>query len=322
MSSSVKVFLLKLAVISGILILIDLSAGSALRFFFNRQKSGDYYKITHAIKDSKEDIFIIGNSHAADHIDTRLMQQLTSKTAYNFGIGGQSILCFYPVVKSALNSHSPKLIIVNMDYDELAFYPKAYELISIFLPYYNTNTVIDSAISLMPFNETLKCHSNLYRYNSTLGSAVLNTYVKKYTQGSVYLGYEPKMGQLCETTVTGKKSRQLQSVKFDQNKIDYLLRLIDAVQSRGIPLLITTTPLYRYNGENDVYKQKLKEILAKYNVPYLDYGTHPDFYGKCEYFNDNSHLNPAGASKWTSQCSQFIKTQFLSITSLNLHADL
>jgi len=312
MNSDVKFFLLKLALVAGILILVDFTTGLGLKYFFNKQKVGRYHKVTHAIKDSREDILIFGNSHAAEHFDARLMQEITSKTVFNFGNGGLSILYTYPLVKSVLYHHSPKLIIVNIDYEELAYYPDAYEVISIFLPYYNINAVIDSTIALMPNNEILKCHSNLYRYNSTLGNAVLNTYVKKYTQSSENLGYEPKTGYFCKTASVNKKPKQSQEIKFDQNKINYLLQLIDAAQSRNIRLLVTTTPLYQYDAaEQKIYKQKLQQILAKYNVPYLDYGTNPDFYGKCEYFNDNSHLNQSGASKWTSQCSQYIKSEIL-----------
>jgi hypothetical protein len=315
MQSDVKVFFLKLILVAGILVLVDFTAGVGLKTFFYKQKSGKYYKITHAIKYSREDILIFGNSHAAEHFDARLMQQLTSEKVFNFGSGGQSFFYTYPVVKSILNRHSPKLIIVNMDYDDLAFQPKAYELLSIFLPYYGVNAVIDSAISLMPFNETFKCHSSLYRYNSTLGNTILNTYVKKYTQNVKYLGYEAKIGNFCKTVGTRKKTEQLQDLKFDQNKINYLLRLIDATKSRNIKLLITTTPLYNYNADKfKIFKQKLQQILIKYNVPYLDYGTNSGFSGKCEYFNDNSHLNPTGASKWTRQCSQYIKTEVLSNT--------
>ncbi len=311
MNKNVKLFLVKLLAVICLLITVDFVAGLGLKALFYKQKGGKYYKITHALKDAQEDILIFGSSHASEHFNAPLMQRLTGKTVFNFGNQGQTLFYIYPLVKLAILHHKPNLIIVNLDYNELAYNPEAYERISIFLPYYHINPVIDSAIALMPYNESLKCHSFLYRYNSTLGNSILYTYNKGLIKNIENLGYEPIPGDICNYDRTDKTAISSNNTNFDPNKINYLLQVIHAAQTNHVKLLVTTTPIYNYDVyKPNAYKQKLQQILTKANVQYLDYGNNDAFKGKCEYFSDDTHLNPKGATKWTIECSNFIKAIF------------
>ncbi len=306
MNNEIKKFLIKLLVVTAVLITIDTLAGITFKQFFYKQKSGKYFKVTHAIR-STEDILIFGSSHASEHLDAPLMKKLTGKSAFNFGNQGQSLLYSYPLVKSALANHRPKLVIVSLDYDELKYNTNAYDILSIFLPYYHVNAAIDSAIALMPFNESFKCTSALYRYNSTLGNIILNTYNKRFTNTINNLGYDPVPGNICTINLINKDADTSTKIKFDQNKINYLLRLIDITRKTHVKLLIVTPPVYNYApGLNDVYKTRLRQILENYHVNYLDYGDNPAFAGKCQYFSDGTHLNPTGADLWTTACIKYI----------------
>src|ERR1700761_346301 len=204
MNNSFKTFLVKILIIICVLIIVDTTAGLGFKALFSRQRSGKYYKITHAVKSSDEEIIIFGSSHASEHFDAPLMEKLISNTVFNFGNQGQSILYTYPLVKSVLAYHRPRLIIVDLDYNELEFKTQAYERLSILLPYYHVNAAVDSAISLMPYNEGLKCHSFLYRYNSTLGNIILNICNKKNTEIIANLGYDPMPGSVCSVDATEK----------------------------------------------------------------------------------------------------------------------
>jgi hypothetical protein len=305
MGNNYKVLLIKLFIMTAVIISVDAVAGLGLKNIFNKQKKGKYYKVTHAIKNAKEDILIFGSSHASEHFDAPLMQKLTLNTVFNFGNQGQSLLYVYPLVKLVLAYHKPLLIIVNLDYNELQFKSEAYERLSILLPYYHINEVIDSAIALMPYNEDLKCHSFLYRYNSTLGNIMLNISGKKLISNQ---GYEPIAGNICRVNGIEKIENPTNASSFDQNKIKYLVMLISAAHKANVKLLITTTPIYNYNAnQKNIYKEKLRQILNGLDVKYLDYGTNANFKGKCQYFSDDTHLNPQGADKWTTQCSSYAK---------------
>jgi hypothetical protein len=310
MSQSFKIFLVKIAVLTCILIVVDVVAGLGLKNLFYKQRGGKYYKITHAVKNTTEDIVIFGSSHASEHFDAPLMQKLTGKTTFNFGNQGQSLLYTYPLVKSILAYHKPQLIIVNLDYSELQYKSEAYDRLSILMPYFHTNPAIDSAIALMPDHQNLKCYSALYRYNSTLGNIMLNTYSEKIIRSSSNHGYEQIPGSICNLDRTEEPQSEASPIRFDQHKIDYLIMLAGAAQKAKVKLLITTTPLYNYNPAlKNVYKERLRQILNKLAVTYFDNGTNADFKGKCQYFSDDTHLNPQGADEWTTQCSKYIKSR-------------
>jgi hypothetical protein len=312
MNNSLIIFLTKFLIITCVLIVVDVVAGRGLKTMFLAQRGGKYYKITHAIKNASEDIVIFGSSHASEHFDAPLMQRLTAKTTFNFGNQGQSLLYTYPLVKSILARHKPQLIIVNLDYNELQYNSDAYERLSLLLPYFHSNAVVDSAITLMPYHQNLKCYSMLYRYNSTLGNIILNTYSKKIIQLIPNHGYEQVPGSICNFDGTEKPRNTTGPIQFDQNKIDYLIMLVGAAQKAKVKLLVTTTPIYNYNAsKKNVYKEKLRQILNKLHVQYLDYGTNAGFIGQCQYFSDDTHLNPLGADEWTTKCSSYINNKLL-----------
>lgn len=299
MSKKVKILLFKLLVLALVLVVADLGGGYVLKYLFNKQRSGKYFTTTHAIKDAKEQILIFGNSHAAQHFDAPLMAKTLSKSVFNFGNQGQSLLYTYPLVKTVLSNHQPELIIINVDYRELHYDPTDYERLAILLPYYHVNSVIDSAISLIPDRAAFKANSLLYRYNSTLGYIFLNTYGHSYGKSRASLGFDPVEGNMC-AGLANNEDMDTGKIAFDENKINYLIKLISYIQSKKVKLLITTTPLMGYDkNEKNMYKNRLIQLLTKMNVDYLDYGNSANFNGKCMLFHDTSHLNARGAALWT-----------------------
>jgi hypothetical protein len=257
---------------------------------------------------------ILGNSHAAQHFDAPLMTKELAKTVFNFGNQGQSLFYTYPLVKSILAYHKSDLIILNLDYNELQYDAASYERLSIFLPYYHINPVVDSAIGMAGSNEKIKAWSSLYRYNSTIGYSLLNTYSHAYNKSMQSLGYDPMSGNICsvKSANNGDGEQAGDKIKrIDTLKVRYLIKLINVIQASHVKLLITTTPLVSDYKDNGLCEQKMKEILAKLNVDYLDYGANVDFKGKCELFTDGSHLNSTGADKWTEVCIAYVKRKLL-----------
>lgn len=305
----IKIFFLKLLILTCVIIFADVVGGLILNGLFYKQKSGKYFTTSHALKNCKEEIIIFGNSHAAQHFDAPLMQKKLAKTVFNFGNQGQSLFYVSTLVKIILSYHKPELIIINIDYNELRYELTDYQKLSILLPYYHTNPIIDSAIAMMPDHELLKARSALYRYNSTIGYLLFNTYNQSYNKSLESLGYDPMIGNMCSSGSNdledGSKSDK---IIFDSIKINCLTKLINIIKTNRIKLLVTTTPLFNYDSaKRDLYREKLQKILNKMNVDYLDYGSNADFKGKCELFHDGSHLDPAGADEWTNKCIEHIK---------------
>ena len=313
-NKDVKIFLIKLLALICLVVTLDFFIGLLLKHLFYKQRSGKYFTTSHALNDSKEDVMIFGNSHAAQHFDAPLMTKELAKSVFNFGNQGQSVFYTYPLVKAILIHHKPQLIILNLDYNELQYDAASYERLSVFLPYYHFNPVVDSAIAMIGSNEKIKAWSSLYRYNSTIGYSLLNTYTHAYSKSMQSLGYDPMSGNIC--AVKGANNGDTEQAgdiihRIDTAKTRYLIKLINFIQASHIKLLVTTTPLVSDYKDDSSCEQKMKEILAKLNVDYLDYGASTDFKGKCELFVDGSHLNSTGAVKWTEVCAAYIKHKLL-----------
>lgn len=315
MNNNKKKFFLKLATLGVTLLFVDFGAGVFLKSLFFKQKSGKYFTTTHAITDANEDVLIFGNSHASQHFDAPLMKEKLSVSVFNFGNQGQSFLYCYPLMKSVLSYRKPKLVVLDLDYGTLEFDEEEYKKLSIFLPYYHYNAVIDSAIEMIGDKEDIKANSFLFRYNSTVGYTLLNTYHPSFNKSMESLGYDPVEGSLCgpESDSLSKQAKEeLTNLRIDSVKLKELLGFINYVKVKRINLLITTTPLFNFdNYRKKILKEKLDKILTSMNVDYLDYGNSTVFKGKCELFSDGSHLNSTGADRWTSVCIDYIKSKQL-----------
>jgi hypothetical protein len=312
-----KKFFLKLIVLAATLFFVDSVAGLLLKHLFYKQKSGKYFTTTHALIGANEEILVFGNSHASQHFDAPLMKEKIGKTTFNFGNQGQGFLYTYTLVRSALSYSKPKLIILDVDYDVLRFDKDEYQRLSIYLPYYHFNSFIDSAIDMIGNEEEIKAKSFLFRYNSILGYTLLNTYHPSFSKSMKSLGYDSQPGTICgeyADLLLKQTETDITDYKIDSIKVHELITLIKCIKAKKINLLVTTTPLFNFNHSiKNPYKKKLNEILTTMNVDYLDYGNSTDFKGRCELFNDNSHLNSQGADRWTTICIDHIKAKNLSM---------
>ena len=315
MNNNKKNFFLKLAALGVTLLFVDFCAGVFLKSLFFKQKSGKYFTTTHAITDANEDVLIFGNSHASQHFDAPLMKEKLSVSVFNFGNQGQSFLYCYPLMKSVLSYRKPKLVVLDLDYGTLGFDEEEYKKLSIFLPYYHYNAFIDSAIEMIGDKEDIKANSFLFRYNSTVGYTLLNTYNPSFNKSMRSLGYDPTEGSLCGPQgdlLSKQPEGELTNLRIDSVKVKELLGFIKYVKAKRINLLITTTPLFNFdNYRKKMLKAKLDKILTSMSVDYLDYGNSAVFKGKCELFSDGSHLNSKGADRWTAICVDHIKAKNL-----------
>ncbi|MCR8559738.1 DUF1574 domain-containing protein [Mucilaginibacter sp. BJC16-A38] len=307
-----KIFLSKAAVLLIILIVSDVVIGFAITYVFNKQKSGKYFITTYALKNTNQDILVFGNSHAAQHFNTPLMAEKLKVSAFNFGVQGQSMLYYYPIIKSVLNYHKPKLIIMNLDCTELSFNPTNYQRLSIFLPYFHQNKYVDSSIYLMGGGEKLEAWSSLYRYNSTIGYILFNVSNKSENKSYKSLGFDPQYGNFCQKISMENENSISKKIKFDEKIIQSLSSLIKDIQNAHIPLVVTTTPLL-YGIKQNAYRDKLKLLLMNSKVDYWDYANDESFVNKCNLFIDQAHLNKEGADVFTNMIMErIIKSNILN----------
>ncbi len=90
----------------------------------------------------------------------------------------------------------------------------------------------------------------------------------------------------------------------------YLCKIIEDCQARGIDILLTHVPYPTDLGYQEAANMTYK-VAAKYNVPYIDF---VQMNNVVEYTTDcydvSSHLNPSGARKVTDYLGRYIKQNY------------
>lgn len=78
----------------------------------------------------------------------------------------------------------------------------------------------------------------------------------------------------------------------------------------GIKLFVVSSPIYRCDVEKADSMKVVKEIIAKYDVPFWDYSQNRKFIENPELFADRDHLNNRGAELFSKIVAQRIMAEF------------
>src|ERR1700741_1421898 len=106
-------FFLKICFLFLVLILIDFSVGSILRYFYFRQQSGELYRITYSLEKTNEDILVFGSSRAIHHYHPEVFEKSMHMSCYNTGRDGEHFFYQYAILKGVLKRYTPKIVIFD-----------------------------------------------------------------------------------------------------------------------------------------------------------------------------------------------------------------
>lgn len=306
MNKHLKKILCKGGLFVLLLVLMDFSIGHLVRFYFFRQETGKYARITHTIEKTKQELIIFGSSHANRHYVPEVFQRELGLSCYNAGIQGQGILCIDAVQALMLKRHVPRVVILNIDEQWLFTNDSKYDLLGDLNPYYYKYKK-----ELLPFlvlkNKwaKYKLYSILYQYNSTVAH-ILRYRFKSQPDLS---GYKPLFGVLKKHGKTGEKKQVTVDTKktLDPNFIVALERFISKTNDAGSRIFFVTSPRVEPNRPVNASYDKIKKIANNHAIPLLEYGDHPHFEGRHELFFDPHHLNHTGAQLFSTIVAQEIK---------------
>jgi hypothetical protein len=291
-----KVFLLL-----GILYLFDFAIGKTLKHFYFTQTSGAFYRTTYSMDSTFAEILIFGSSRANHHYDPRIFEDSLGMSCYNTGRDGNFLLYNYAVFKTVTERYKPKIVIFDIDRNELSSTADDYERLSSLLPYYNRNSAINHMISLKSPFEKIKCLSKIYPYNSLLLSiAIGNTEMNKERKSDIN-GFVPING-IWNNTIAAIESNASNSI--DSNKELALKEIINDCKIKGIRLLLVNSPAFIRSMSAD-NENPIKQIAGTNNVEYIDYSSDTAFLNHHNYFFDPTHLNDNGAKKFSESLVEY-----------------
>ena len=310
-------FFIRFFLIAIIILFCDLAIGTLLKVFYFRQKSGAPFRTTYSIDSTTAEILILGSSRANHHYVPEVFEGSLHNTFYNAGRDGNFILYNSAIFKAITTRYHPKMIIFDINPDEIVYTTNSYERLSNLLPYYHSHPVIRSTVNLRNPLEKIKLISSIYPYNSMLttiaiGNLEYNKQRKSDNKGYVPINIKMKNERINAVQIDSKKADS----RIDENKTVALMDIITTCKKQKIMLIFVQSPIFVFNNDS-YYNSLFSEMCSENDVSYFDLSNQPIFINHPDYFADRSHLNDEGAKVFSAMLIKKIqRTYYKNIDSI------
>jgi hypothetical protein len=288
-------FLLNISVLILLVVAADQAIGSVLRHFYFRQVAGDLYRATYTMDSTTEDIIVLGSSRANHHYVPSVFEDSLKMSFYNGGRDGSFVLSNVAFFKAIVKRYNPKIILFDIDPEELLYTTDSYEKLSALLPYYRTHPEIRSIIELRGPYEKYKHFSAIYPFNSCILSiGIGNMEMNKNRKGDIK-GYVPLKKTQRDTIPKPVPSNK---GTLDHYKLEALTDMMQYCTSHNITLRLIFSPVYTVTDSSE-NMDVIEQIARKYQTPFWNFSTDTSFLSSPEYFYDFRHLNQTGANNFS-----------------------
>lgn len=331
-----------------VVIAFDQVGGYILHHMYFSAKSGPFAETTFTFTKMDQDGIILGSSRGRRNYNPNLLADSLGISVYNAGHDGQTIFYEQSIIRMALARYSPKLVIIDLNPEEMYYREVHYDRLNVLAPYFKDYPEVRSIYLLkgirdgtgegddffvkpakrsdnswdnfwfrlhsmeewvLPLNaERFKMFSAVYPYNST----VLDILTALFKNRKSESGFKPLKG-----VITREKADEL--IRENAKLRETPGKVVDANKLKGLEEIISTVTA---KGGKVVVTMSpalapfgmepsykaVQEVCAKYGVPFKDYSQDTG-YARLENFFDN-HMNKDGANLFSSNLAHDIKSQF------------
>jgi hypothetical protein len=285
-------FLRRFVSIILIVTLSDFIIGNLLRHYYFKQIAGEGYRTTYAMDSTTADILVFGSSRANHHYVPKIFEDGLKMTFYNTGRDGNFLLYNYAVFKAIMKRYKPKIVIFDLNPDELYYDEASNDRLSSLLPYYRNHPEIRDIVNLKSPYEKIKLISSIYPFNSNLLTIGIGNMKLNKQRKSDRKGYIPLKNIMIDNTLYSISG--LQGVP-DKNKMNALHYIMNYCIDQNIRLFVIQSPIFACIKPlkiNDIVEQ-----MAKRNkTEFWSFSNDSNFLRSPGYFQDQNHLNEIGAN--------------------------
>lgn len=291
-----------IGVVALIVVACDLTFGAFSKYYVkNHPLPGDYRSIDYIIKESKDEVVILGSSVALNSFMPSLAEDSLGVSCYNAGANGQVLPFFKSVLECMLSRYTPKLVILGMRPDELSGTGIGGRY-NILVPYYKMGyETIDRYMESKDKYEPWLLKSNLYRYNTIWWRILLYHFITPGEPGEK--GFVAKGIPMYFPEMTTTKAAQ----NCSEERLNELQSMITLCESKGVKMVVYFPPMYTKIEGVSTSVERVKEICAKHHFPCFDDSQDSTFLAHKEWFYDNVHLNKDGAPVYTKSLVKRLK---------------
>ena len=241
----------------------------------------------------RADILFLGDSRVDRNISYPKVRDLTGKFCLNLGLGGNSVLVSEALLKDYVERYeNPALVVVELSHATVD--PATMGEMRIF-SYCSTN-IQALARTTDPTYSAFETVFTSLRFNDP---AFWRLAVETVRPPSTRLLHN-KIPEVLVRKWKGKSASAGNRIIYREN-LEALQRICSFADARGFQLRLLISPSWhdfkRAIVNFDVWKTALQEAAGKH--PVHDYSD--VFVANPDYFNDEMHLNAAGADRWVEQ---------------------
>lgn len=326
------------------IIVFDQLMGIILHRMYLAQKNGPEAETTFTFTKMSQDAIILGSSRGRRNYNPQFIADSLGITCYNAGHDGQTIFYEQAIIRMALSRYTPKLVILDLNPEEMYYRDVHYDRLNVLAPYYRDYPEVrdiyllkgirDRQVSgkfivgpsksvaadfwmthgameeyAIPFNaERFKMMSMIYRYNSSLLDILTGIFKNRKSDS----GFKPLKGVITQQKADelireNAKLRNEKNKIVDPNKVKGLEEIFTSLTARGTKVYVSMSPALAPFAMEPSY-QIIQEVCRKYNIPFKDYSQDLQ-YNNIEYFFDN-HMNKDGANLFSKNLARDVKKQF------------
>jgi hypothetical protein len=284
-------FLLRFGTILLIVALSDFIIGNLLRHYYFKQIAGEDYRTTYAMDSTTADILVFGSSRANHHYVPEIFEDSLKLTFYNTGRDGNFFLYNYAVFKAIIKRYTPKIVIFDLNPDDLYYDETSIDRLSSLLPYYRNHPEIRNIVNLKSPYERFKLISSIYPFNSSLLTIGVGNMELNKQRRSDRKGYVPLINKMIDTTLDNTIA--LQGVP-DKNKMNALNGIMKYCADQKIHLFLIQSPIFANVKPTNII-DIVEQMAKRYKIEFWTLSNDTNFLHTPKYFQDQNHLNEIGA---------------------------
>jgi hypothetical protein len=284
------------------LVLVDLVLGFLLRQLYFRQKSNPLFRTTYTLRQMDKEVVILGSSRANHHYTDSVFIKKLGKSYYNGGVDGEFLIYSYAMLYGIQKRYTPSLVVIDVNADALSDREFNTTGFSKLRPYYKEDAFFSALTGRFDAYEKIKSVSSLFPFNGKFFS-IINGNLQRNERDTV--GYFPLEGS--KDSLQFFRKQVLKPVDNRPELERVFEDCLKLARKKAIKLVLVVSPVYEHPTVAGTSLARMKEIAARYQVPFFDYSTSPDFLGRKNLFYDQEHLNSRGAVLFSEEVTEVLK---------------
>jgi len=287
--------------------ILDLIIGRTLQHFYFTQESGLLYRTNYAMFETMAEAVVLGSSRANHHYVPSVFEECLGMSFYNSGRDGNFLLYNWAVLNAILDRYKPRIIILDINPNELYYSANSYERLATLLPYVKFNKEIRNLVWKRSMLEPIKLLSSIYPYNSYLLTIAIGNLDFNMQRKSDDQGYIPLYKEMVRKPVVIENSDFINDQAVDFYKVEILERFNELCERENILFYLVSSPTYclhnNTSGEIDI-----KKMLFDNKLNYKDF-SRIEVFQNITFFADAGHLNHYGAVAFSGMVCDSLRNE-------------